>query len=526
MTDTNVHATCTVGEIFRMAIARHPDREALVCRGRRYSYRAMGEEISKFTQALAARGVGRGDAVAMLTANRAEAVFVQAALAHLGARLSWLHPLGSVADHQFIIEDAEITTLIVDADGYAEKGFAVAQAAPDMRCLSFGPAGGADTEGAEDLSALAAGFAPAPLTDLGDPDDIAYILYTGGTTGRPKGVVHRHTSFVSSYLIALHGWDWPAEARTLAATPISHAAGALIPPTFLLGGTVHLLAGFNPEEYLATIAREKITVGFLVPTMIYVLLDHPALAQTDVSSLQTMLYGAAPMSPTRLKEAMARFGPVFTQAYGQTEVTAMGCSLRQSDHDPDDPEPLASCGRPMPGNLVRILDEDLNEVPRGEVGEICFRSPNTMVEYWKRPDETAATLRGGWLHTGDMARMDARGFIYIVDRSKDMIVTGGFNVFPREVEDVLTAHPAVAMAAVIGVPDPKWGEAVMGIVVLRSDATAGEAELIAHVKQAKGSVQTPKSIVFAEALPVTGLGKPDKKALRAQYWKDQDRQVG
>ena len=187
MTDTNVHATCTVGEIFRMAIARHPDREALVCRGRRYSYRAMGEEISKFTQALAARGVGRGDAVAMLTANRAEAVFVQAALAHLGARLSWLHPLGSVADHQFIIEDAEITTLIVDADGYAEKGIAVAQAAPDMRCLSFGPAGGADTEGAEDLSALAAGFAPAPLTDLGDPDDIAYILYTGGTTGRPKG---------------------------------------------------------------------------------------------------------------------------------------------------------------------------------------------------------------------------------------------------------------------------------------------------------------------------------------------------
>jgi fatty-acyl-CoA synthase len=180
----------------------------------------------------------------------------------------------------------------------------------------------------------------------------------------------------------------------------------------------------------------------------------------------------------------------------------------------------------MPGNLVRILDEDLNEVPRGEVGEICFRSPNTMVEYWKRPDETAATLRGGWLHTGDMARMDARGFIYIVDRSKDMIVTGGFNVFPREVEDVLTAHPAVAMAAVIGVPDPKWGEAVMGIVVLRSDATADEAELIAHVKQAKGSVQTPKSIVFAEELPVTGLGKPDKKALRAQYWKDQDRQVG
>lgn len=521
MTEANVHATCTVGEIFRMAIARHGDREALVCRGRRYSYRAMGEEISKFTQALAARGVGRGDAVAMLTANRAEAVFVQAALAHLGARLTWLHPLGSVADHQFIIADAEITTLVIDADGYAEKGHAVAQATRDMHCLSFGPA-----EGAEDLSALAAGFAPAPLTDMGDPDDIAYILYTGGTTGRPKGVVHRHTSFVSSYLIALHGWDWPAQARTLAATPISHAAGALIPPTFLLGGAVHLLAGFDAEEYLDTIAREKITVGFLVPTMIYVLLDHPAIDRFDLSSLKTMLYGAAPMSPTRLKEAMARFGAIFTQAYGQTEVTAMGCSLRQSDHNPADPEPLASCGRPMPGNLVRILDEELNEVPQGEVGEICFRSPNTMVEYWKRPDETAATLRGGWLHTGDMARTDARGFIYIVDRSKDMIVTGGFNVFPREVEDVLTAHPAVAMAAVIGVPDPKWGEAVMGIVVPRPGATVGEDELIAHVKQAKGPVQTPKRIVFADELPVTGLGKPDKKALRAQYWKDQDRQVG
>ena len=260
--------------------------------------------------------------------------------------------------------------------------------------------------------------------------------------------------------------------------------------------------------------------------MIYVLLDHPGLAAADLASLQLVIYGASPMSPARLQEAIKVFGPVFMQLYAQSEAPNTVCVLRQVDHDPEHhPERLASCGLPMIGNQVKLLDESGAEVPVGAVGEISVRGPLVMIGYWNKPEETAFALRHGWLHTGDMARRDADGFIYIVDRSKDMIISGGFNVFPREVEDVLTQHPAVAGAAVIGVPDEKWGEAVKALVVLKPGAAAAEAELIKLVRDAKGAVQTPKSIEFVEELPVTGLGKLDKKAIRARYWRGQTRSV-
>ena len=315
-------------------------------------------------------------------------------------------------------------------------------------------------------------------------------------------------------------------ALTQTARPAAtHAAGVMIAPAMLRGGTVVLEPGFDAAGWLGAVERHRITATFLVPTMIYMLLDHAQTRTRDLASLEMIVYGASPMAPARLAEGIEVFGPVFSQLYAQTEAPNTVTALRMSDHDPDNPERLASCGSPLAGIQVALLDDDGNEVPTGAVGEICVRGPLVMAGYWKRAEETAEAFRGGWLHTGDMARCDEDGFLYIVDRAKDMIISGGFNVYPREVEDVLASHPAVAEAAVIGVPDEKWGEAVKAIVVLKPGAAVTAEELTALVREKKGPVQASKSLEFADDLPLTPLGKPDKKALRARYWQGQERQV-
>ena len=274
-----------------------------------------------------------------------------------------------------------------------------------------------------------------------------------------------------------------------------------------------------------TIERERINFTLFVPTMIYVMLDHPSLDKTDLSSLELLLYGASAMSPSRLVEGIERIGPVFSQLYGQTECYPVSV-LRKKDHDPKTPELFLSCGFPIAACQVKILDDDDQEVATGEAGEICVRGTHVMAEYWKRPDTTAETLRSGWLHTGDTARVDERGYMFILDRKKDMIVSGGFNIFPREVEDVLSRHADVAMVAVVGVPDDKWGEAVTAVIVARKGAQPNADELINLVKARKGSAHAPKHIKFVDELPMTGVGKIDKKVLKAGFWTGRDRMVG
>jgi fatty-acyl-CoA synthase len=263
----------------------------------------------------------------------------------------------------------------------------------------------------------------------------------------------------------------------------------------------------------------------LVPTMIYVLLDHAHLSGADLSSLEVLYYGAAAMSPSRLEEGITRLGPIFFQFYGQAECPMTITVLRKEEHTVGDPQRLASCGRPVPWLDVALLDEDGQTVADGEPGEICVRGPLVMKEYLNKPEQTAEAFKFGWLHTGDVARADEEGFLTIVDRKKDMIVTGGFNIFPRELEDVLSSHPGVSAAAVIGVPDEKWGEAVKAVVVRRPGAEVAESELIAMVKERKGSIAAPKSVDFVDAIPLSPLGKPDKKSLRARYWEGAGRMV-
>jgi fatty-acyl-CoA synthase len=326
--------------------------------------------------------------------------------------------------------------------------------------------------------------------------------------------------------VMLAEWEWPDAPRFLVCTPLSHAGAAFFVPTLLKGGSMVVLPRFDPAEVLRTIEEQRITATMLVPTMLYALLDHPDSGTRDLSSLRTVYYGAAAINPVRLREAIDRLGPIFAQFYGQSEAPMAISYLPRGEHDD---ARLTSCGRPSAFLRTALLDERGDPVAPGEPGEICVAGPLLAAGYWNKPEATAAAFGGGWLRTGDVAREDPDGYWHIVDRVKDMIVTGGFNVFPREVEDVIATHPAVAQVGVIGVPDATWGEAVTAIVVLRAEAAAGDPaslagdpasladELKALVRDRKGPVQAPKHVIVADRLPLTALGKPDKKALRAAY---------
>ena len=504
------------------AFQRFPDRVAFVWDGGSLTYRAAHALIGRLQAALSAAGLKKGLTAAFLSANSAETWCAGVAAQGLGLVVTWLHPLGSLADHLDVIEDSGATALIVDPRTHAQRGGELAARAAD-RLATVLTMGRADF--GRDLMAAAEKAGEAAPVDLSDPDDYAIINYTGGTTGKSKGAIRRHRSTAASAVSIAADFEFPAVPRYLAAAPITHVSGTKVLPSLLRGGTIHLLKGFEPEKFLATIEREKINFTLMVPTMIYVLLDHPKLDRTDLSTLELVLYGASPMSPTRLVEGLERIGPVFSQLYGQTECYPVSV-LRKGDHDAKRPELFASCGFPIASCSVSLRDEDNNEVKPGEAGEICVRAPHAMEQYWKRPEQTAETFKGGWLHTGDVARADERGYLYIVDRKKDMIVSGGFNIFPREVEDVLSSHPDVAMAAVIGVPHEKWGEAVAALIVAKPGTRPAADALMQLVKDRKGGTHAPKQVEFVDSLPLTAVGKVDKKVLRAKYWAGQARQVG
>ncbi len=500
------------------ALTRHPERTAFIQDDGIVSYAEAADKTSRIRRVLEGRGSRKGSCIGALSINSPDVWMVQAAICLSGAMYTGLHPLGSVDDHVQLCEDAEVDILVVHPK-FAEIGAQiVARAAGVKHLLTLGPA-----DVGADLLALCAQVEPEVLT-RGDAEeeDIAWLQYTGGTTGRPKAAMISHRAMVQQVLSLTASWRLPLDPRTLIATPITHAGVLPILPTLLRGGSVLLQAGFDPQQWLAAVQTHRINYVFTIPTVLYKLLDHGGLDQFDLSSLETIVYGASPMSPSRIDEAQQAFGPTLLQGYGQTECVGMATSLLPSEHDPEN---RTSCGRAVAGALVDVLDEDGQPVPNGTVGELCVRSRAVMSGYWKRPAETAEVLRNGWLRTGDMALRSATGFFHIVDRKKDMVISGGFNVYPREIEDVLADDPSVSMVAVIGVPDPKWGEAVKAFVVPRPGATPDTAALMAAVKKRKGPHHAPKSIEVVDQLPLTKVGKVDKKVLRAGYWADLERAV-
>jgi fatty-acyl-CoA synthase len=516
-----LHAPARYTDLVLAALRRFPAAVAFSQDGRHVSYAETADLLARWVTVLRGRGLRPGEGVGVLSPNRPEVWLGQTAPLFAGGRFTALHPLGSLDDHRYACDEAELRFLVVDP-AYADRAAALAERCPSVEAvLTLGPAGIG-----EDITALAAAVTPAPL-DGGPhgPEDVAWLLYTGGTTGVPKAAMLPERALAQLVSSVLMGWDLPKHKRYLASAPISHAAGMLITPTLLSGGTVVLHRSFDPGQWLRAVAAERITLALLVPTMIYAVLDHPDVDRTDLATLETIMYGASPISPARLAEGMRRIGPVFCQLYGQTECAGIATSLWRAQHLADDPHRLTSCGQPMPGARVAVLDDDGQPVAAGAAGEICVQGASVMQGYWKQPEMTDAALAGGWLRTGDMAVQDEDGFLYIVDRKKDMIVSGGFNVFPREIEDVLSTHPAVSAVAVIGVPDEKWGEAVKALVVARPGAAVEPGELIALVRDRKGPVYAPKSVDLLDALPLTPVGKADKKVLRARYWGSRTRQV-
>ncbi len=522
------------GHITVGALKRHKDKPVLFLGETTLTGGQLADRISQYIQAFEALGAGTGSISGLLSLNRPEVLMIIGASQTQGYRRTALHPLGSLDDHAFVLSDAEVTSLIIDPNPmFVERALGLLEKVPSLKqILTIGPVPEALAgHPAVDLTAEAAKYEPKPLVaaDL-PPDHIGGMTYTGGTTGRPKGVMGTTQSITTMTTVQLAEWEWPENPRFLMCTPLSHAGAAFFTPVIVKGGELIVLTKFDPAEVLKTIEEQKISATMLVPSMIYALMDHPDSHTRDLSSLETVYYGASAMNPVRLKEAIKRFGPIFAQYYGQSEAPMVITYLAKGDHDE---KRLTSCGRPTLFARTALLGDDGQPVPQGEVGEICVSGPLLCGGYWKLPDATAETFRDGWMHTGDLAREDEDGFWYIVDRTKDMIVTGGFNVFPREVEDVVAEHPSIAQVCVIGTPDEKWGEAVTAVVVLRPDAATDEAsvatmtaEIQAAVKDRKGSVQSPKQVIVVDSVPVTALGKPDKKAVRAQFWAGAERSVG
>jgi fatty-acyl-CoA synthase len=518
------------------ALKRHKDKPVLFLGDTTLTGGQLADRISTYIQAFEALGAGTGAAVGLLALNRPEVLMIVGAGQTQGYRRVALHPLGSLDDHAYVLGDAGVTSLIIDPNPmFVERALGLLEKVPSLKqILTIGPV---PTELADskvqvvDLNGEAAKYSPRPLVaaELA-PDTVTGLAFTGGTTGKPKGVMMTSQATTTMTTIQLAEWEWPDHPKFLMCTPLSHAGAAFFVPTIVKGGEMVVLAKFDPAEVLRTIEEQQITATMLVPSMIYALMDHPDSHTRDLSSLETVYYGASAMNPVRLKEAIARFGPIFAQYYGQSEAPMVITYLAKGEHDE---KRLTSCGRPTLFARTALLGEDGQPVAQGEVGEICVSGPLLSGGYLNKPEATAETFRDGWMHTGDLAREDEDGFWYIVDRTKDMIVTGGFNVFPREVEDVVAEHPSVAQVCVIGTPDEKWGEAVTAVIVLRPEAARDDesvatvtAEIQAAVKERKGSVQSPKQVIVVDSVPVTALGKPDKKAVRAQFWAGAERSVG
>lgn len=510
----------TLGRLVNNAIARFGERAAMSDGQTKWTYRELGDAIGRFMAAFRRRGLSGDCGVAVLSNNRVEPFGLLCAANLLGIRYTPLHPLAALDEHAHILDDSGSRLLIIDSS-FAERASMLKERLPGLEIVALGA-----VDGCPDILAEAHELTPDPLTDSAESESIAYLTYTGGTTGRSKGVMLSHRSLVTMATIVAAEWEWPRPPRYALVTPISHAGGINVYPVLHLGGYVRLLQGFKTASFCSVVQEERLNCTFLVPTLIATLLDDAdTRAGFDLSSLELVLYGAAPMSPDRLREAIAAFGPIFLQLYGQTESPMCVTALRQADHDLSRPGRLGSCGLPAPTMELKLFDENMLEVAEGQPGEICLRGPLMMSGYWKQPDATAAVFKGDWLHTGDVGTRDSDGYIYIVDRTKDMIISGGFNIYPREVEDALMSHEDVALAAVIGVPDAKWGEAVKAFVIPRPGRTLDPESLKEYVKSKRGGPWAPKSIEVVANIPITGLGKVDRKALRAPYWEGQTRSV-
>ena len=515
---SSLYAGPTIGDMIITLLERYPTQIAFIdpC-GSTITYRLLGQRIAYLIEQFEHLGLERGASIVQLCGNRADVFAVMAACYIGGYRSVALHPMGGIDDQLFILENCQARLLITDADRQERSLKLLADSQQRFSVLAHDPN--------QSIRCIWDQFTSAHshrLVNRAEAGEVVRLIYTGGTTGRAKGVMGSSESLATNALIRMAAHNWTG-LKLLCSTPLSHSAGTLILPVLWHGGTLVLHAGFEPDRLISELAEQRINALYLVPTMIYRLLDHPRVREISSTQLKMLMYGSAPISPARLSQARSVFGLVLIQHYGMSEAPTVILGMNETDHLDD--SLMASAGKPYPGVTVKILDNDGHEVPVGEIGEICIRGPLVMKGYLGEPDLTAQVFKHGWFYSGDLAYQNERGYFFIVDRSKDMIISGGFNIYPQEIENIIAAHPAVASVGVIGVPDADWGEAVRAFVVRKLDAPIAASTLVEMVRKAKGSIHAPKLIVFVDNLPLTALGKIDKKALRAEFWASNTRGV-
>lgn len=509
------------------AVQQHPDRTATVFGGRRQTFRTFADRVARLAGALQTLGLQPGDRVAVLALNGDRYLELQMAVPWAGGVLNPCNTRWSAAEILYSLDDSGSTVLLVDDHFSALAAGFRSQASSLREIIHCGD--GAIPAGMHGYEALIA--AAAPVDDaLRRGEDLAGIFYTGGTTGFPKGVMLSHGNLCSAALaLRAEGIAAPDGVYLHAASMFHLADMGMANAHWIEGNTHVLLPAFHPEAVLDAIARERVSHVLLVPTMIQMLVDHPAIGQPrDLSSLRSIIYGASPIAEAVLARAMAALpGVGFVQAYGMTELAPLATRNPAYFHTVEGRRhgKLRSAGRAGFCTEVRIVDGGGRELPRGTVGEVAVRGPNVMQGYWKKPEQTAQAIRDGWMHTGDGAWMDEDGFIFVVDRLKDMIISGGENVYSGEVENALAQHPAVQACAVIGIPSAQWGEAVHAVVVLKPGLDAAPDALIAHCRNLIAGYKCPHSVDFIDALPLSGAGKVLKTSLRAPYWRDRPRGV-
>jgi len=511
-----------------------------------FSYGDVQRLSYRIANALRASGTRPGDKVAILSHNDPVAFSCVFGISRAGAVWCPINPRSEAAENRLILDAFDCTVLIFQR-AFASLVEKIAPDLPKLRVLVCLDSKAAVVEpgGRTGAIADATATARANVTTAADPggvageisfqrwledtsdapvavepvDDLAMIAGTGGTTGKPKGVMLSGHNLEAMSAITLMSYPFRGRPVYLALAPLTHAAGVLCMPILTLGGCIQIMPSADLAAFLELIERRRVTHTFLPPTLIYMLLQHPALPRTDVSSLQCFWYGAAPIAAARLEEALLKIGPVMAQLFGQTEAPMMISTMSPAEHFATDGtiarERLTSAGRPTPLMQVRVMDDAGRLLPTGSRGEIVVRGPLVMSGYYKNAEATAEASRFGWHHTGDIGYLDADNFLFIVDRAKDMIITGGFNVYSVEVEQALLQHPDVQDSAVVGLPDEKWGERVTAVVQLHAGRGAQPDDIIAFVKERIGSVKSPKHVEIWADLPRSKVGKVLKNEIKA-----------
>ncbi len=503
--------------------------EAVVCGSTRYTWEEFDQRTDALARGLAGLGIQSGDRVAVLMLNCHRYLELYYACARMGAVIVPLNIRLAYPEIVFILNDSESKALVVD------KTFAAHTTGRDTfptvaNIIYIGDHTPQDMINYEDVVSKGSHMQESVDQAMED-EDLSGLYYTGGTTGRAKGVMLSHKNIVSNAIHVIIGTAYNERDVYLHAAPMFHLADTASTFAITMVGARHVfIPMFNPELVLQTIQQEKVTITLLVPTMINIMLNHPNVDNYDLSSLRRLGYGASPMPIELLRKGLEKWGQIFGQGYGLTEAAPVLTGLDTWDHLPDGtPEQvrrLSSVGREGLGPEVRVINADGEDVQPGEVGEITARGPNIMQGYWHMSEATNAAIVDGWLHTGDLATVDEENYIYIVDRARDMIISGGENIYSVEVENALYTHPAVLEAAIIGIPDERWGEAVHAVVVLRPGMQVSAEELIEHTRTQIAGYKVPRSIEFStEALPKSGAGKILKRDLREKYWTGQSRNV-